>query len=74
MTTKEFIQEMHDFGFEVVQSGNDLLFQSPDFDMSVWGSVDIQKFNTFEVRGTPSRVVQVIVEYARTPFVQRDYI
>ncbi len=74
MTTAEFTAAMKKLGYEVVPSGTSLIFEKYDSSPTAYGSVDTQALNYFEVRNVPSRVVQVIMEYASTPFIKRNHI
>ena len=74
MTTAEFTAAMKKFGYEVVPSGNSLLFEKYDSSPTAYGSVDTQAVNCFDVRNVSSRVVQVILSYASTPFIKRNHV
>lgn len=73
MTTEEFTLAMKSYGYEVVPSGNDLLFEKRDCYPAPYGFVDTHAVNSFEVREVPSRVLQVILKYAGTAFVKRNH-
>jgi len=73
MTTEEFTQIMKSYGYEVVPSGNDLLFEKRDCSPAPYGFVDTHAVNSFEVREIPSRVVQIIMKYASTSVTNRKH-
>ncbi|MFC6261972.1 MULTISPECIES: hypothetical protein [Levilactobacillus] len=74
MTTEEFTKAMRAFGYEVVPSGNDLLFEKRDCCPAPYGFVDTRSVNGFEVREVPSQVLQVILKYAGTAIAKRSHI